>query len=1208
VALIQPKKTLLKKQRKLNNSLIKPANFKPVVLACMLAFAYGYASGAAAEEPLITSIPKTNYAIPPGDLSEMLPLYASQAGVLLGFEPGLTVGKTTKGLKGEYGLYEGFSTLLKGSGLEVVQDEKGGYTLIKAVNKSETNLNLEEVQVRAKRFYEIGPLPGLGLTKNQIPGNVQSITAKEIKDSHSLSMSDLFNKKLQSVTVNDYQGNPFQMDVQYRGFTAGPQIGTPQGLSVFFDGVRVNEPFGDVVNWDMIPMNAIANVDVFPGSNPVFGLNTLGGAFTLKTKDGFNNEGIDAEILAGSYGRKQLQVEGGVNNGTFALFGAGNFFMEDGWRENSPSEVNQFFGKASYRGDKLDLNLSTLLVGTDLVGNGLLPSEEYARDRNASFTSEDTTKNKLQQFQLSAAFQANDNFSVTGQAYRRNSDRHQIGADVFRDYDEYRTARRMPAAGEELTCVYRSTPDPTDGSNPNQYGIPDYLVVPVNLTTNGGIPFAEQFTNDFFLNNGVVDLDGAYASGVNAELPSEFVNAFKEEFKTSSNLYENSVYNKNYNNVYPVTGPTTDYDIGSGSTYSTASYSASGLQFASSAGVGYFNSIFPGENVIYDGSYYFMDVADNGDVFYNAVFFKPPINADKCNPSSATANTTSEFYGPYNIIEPGELYPRLIDGFALGQPGYVEGTPTAIITDNKIKQVVDGGSIQLNWNFEKHKFMVGASIDAASAIYQNEQRLGFLDANRNAFLAPDMAHPQFAIADIPISNNDFSGTNTTKSLYFSEAWSPVDAWNFNVSGRYNETQTVNKIASRWGIFNYGPGDVLSLPDVHSVCSSDEECDNTPRNFRTPVKQNNLDPAETEKFSYYSFNPSVGATWQAKENLNVYANWAKGTRTPSVIELGCALDDTPNNPPNDNRPRSVAQNRQCNLPTTLSGDPFLEQIKATTYDIGLRGTISESLQWNLGAYQTDLKDDIYFIALQNGAGFFDTVGKTRRRGIEAGLSGQKDKWGFSVNYSLTDATFEDNFLMYSEDNSSSFFLPGYGNGVIEVEPGSRMPGVPLHNLNATVSYAVTPKWTVGLTAIAHSESIARGNENNKHKKGVIQVREFSQEIPGTGIVQQVLAERQPTTNPGKLPGYATFNFQTSYQFNSEWTASMLVNNVFDKEFFSAGRLGRNPFSPSILGAIGPDGYNHNSGDWRSTNFIAPSAPRGVWFSLNWRFDANKKPAF
>lgn len=82
--------------------------------------------------------------------------------------------------------------------------------------------------------------------------------------------------------------------------------------------------------------------------------------------------------------------------------------------------------------------------------------------------------------------------------------------------------------------------------------------------------------------------------------------------------------------------------------------------------------------------------------------------------------------------------------------------------------------------------------------------------------------------------------------------------------------------------------------------------------------------------------------------------------------------------------------------------------------------------------------------------------------------------------------------------------------------------------------------------------------------------------------------------------AVFNFQTSYKLSKEWTASLLINNIFDKEYFSAGRLGRNPFSPSILGAIGPDGYNHNSNDWLSTNFVAPGAPRGIWFSLNWHF--------
>jgi outer membrane receptor protein involved in Fe transport len=1174
---------------------VKPKNICVAVMFACLNLSINISAA-----PLNTSIPAT-VDIPAQPLASALKQYAKQSGQDIVFDNRLTDGKLAPAVKGNFDDATTLKKLLDQSGLEA--NVENNTIVVKRervqIAGNETSLNLEEVQVRAKRLYEIGPLPGLGLTKDQIPGNVQSITAKEIKESHSLSMSDLFNKKLQSVTVNDYQGNPFQMDVQYRGFTAGPQIGTPQGLSVFFDGIRVNEPFGDVVNWDMIPMNAIASVDVFPGSNPVFGLNTLGGAFTVKTKDGFNHEGIDAEVLAGSYGRKQLQVEGGVNNGTFALFGAGNFFLEDGWREDSPSEVNQFFGKASYRGEKLDLNLSTLIVGNDLVGNGLLPSEQYAQDRNSVFTSPDTTKNRLQQFQLSAAFQANDNFSITGQVYRRNSKRHQVNGDVFTDWRENKTAKDDPAKAEGFTCLFRST---------NPYGLPDYIIVPANIT-QGEEFFTVDFFNDFFNNNGVIDLS-LYEK--NAPLTdANFVAAFQEFFYKGRDFNAQTRDRDGGVETDPL-GPQTEY-AGPGYTVTEASYAVD----VSVWGPGNANQlIFQGENVTFAGfsGNYFYSKNAAGDDIKNYIAMLPPENADTCLPASAFADTSSDFNGPFNIRdEVSGVWPKMIDGAYFGQPGYVEGTPTALITDNNIDQSTDGASVQFNWNFEKHKFMIGASIDAASASYSNTQLLGMLDANRHAFLAPELIHPQFAGATIPINNNDFSGTNTTKSIYFSETWTPVEAWNFNASGRYNQTKTKNEVATRYGFFNYGIGDLINWPYYHDTCTSDEDCANKPTGYRAPTKLTNLEPAETEAFSYYSFNPSLGATWQAKENLNVYANWSKGTRVPSVIELGCAFDDTPvyigggaggRDNPKNYKPKSIIENRSCTLPTTLSGDPYLPQIKATSYDVGMRGSIGENLQWNVGAYQTDLKDDIYFVATIGGAGFFDTVGKTRRRGLEAGLSGQKDKWGFSVNYSLTDATFEDTFDMYSEDNSSAILKPGQGGiGVITVKEGSTMPGVPLHNLNASVSYAVTPKWQVGMSAVVHSESYVRGNENNEHKTGQAQTRTIIVSVPG-GNSAPMEVERQRATNPGKLPGYATFNFQTSYQFNSEWTASMLINNVFDKEYFSAGRLGRNPFSPSINGAIGPDGYNHNSSDWLSTNFIAPSAPRGIWFSLNWHFDPTK----
>ncbi len=1041
-----------------------------VSLACA---AHGGSAMAAARQEGASA---QRYQIPAGALGKALSSYAASAGVLLAFDPALAEGKLTGGLNGTYRLDDGFATLLQGTGLEVVPDARGNYQLrrraVPLPEKTEKpqakSITTGAVNVRAQRFHEIGPLPGLGLTKDEIPGNVQSISAQEIKEAHSLSLTDLMNKKLQSVNVNDYQGNPFQMDVTYRGFTAGPQIGTPQGLSVFFDGIRVNEPFGDVVNWDMIPMNAISSVDVFPGSNPIFGLNTLGGAFTVKTKDGFNNPGVQAEVLTGSYGRKQLQVEGGINNanqeegswdhGTFALYGAGNFFLEDGWRENSPSKVNQFFGKASYRGNKLDLNLSTLIVGTDLVGNGAIPSEMYAQDRNASFTSEDETKNRLVQFQLSGAFQVTDDFSVTGQVYRRNSKRHQIGADVFTDYDELRAAKTRPAANDGYTCMFKSTANPTDGSNPNVYGIPDYLVIPINRTAGESIDTHPVF-NEWLNNNGQVDLSNSptgYGQFKNlAVLPKIFVDAFKANFNGRKNVSEEFFFKRGSVDAF-IPQDQFDYD-GDGYAESFA-YGIGGTTFGGpSAYMGAFE-YFPNENILFTTTdSFYPEVKSNGDIYQNFVIFLAPTNNSTCR---SDAYASIEFPGPYNTLNPDTGFPYLIDGFAFGEPGWVEGTPTAVITDNRIDQIINGASVQFNWNLEHHKFMVGASIDAAGAEYTNTQQLGFLDASRHAYLDPQQANPQFGGAIDPLANNNFSGTNTTQSIYFSETWTPVDTWNFNASARYNETKTKNKIATRYGPAVFSVGDIRVQPDEFELCQTDEECA-VPRNYRLlSINKKVLDAAETEKFSFHSLNPSLGATWQAKENLNVYANWSQGTRTPSVIELGCALDKTPvravastdalgNYLPVDLTPKSIGENRQCSLPTSLSGDPFLAQIKATSYDIGMRGSLdgllgTDGLEWNFGAYQTNLKDDIYFITAGDGRGFFDTVGKTRRRGLEAGISGKKSKWGFGLNYGLTDATFEDEFLMISDDNSSAFNLDGYGN-VIQVKKGSRMPGVPLHNL-------------------------------------------------------------------------------------------------------------------------------------------------------------------
>src|SRR5215468_12453684 len=133
------------------------------------------------------------------------------------------------------------------------------------------------------------PLHGSHLPRDHVPANVQTVSADDLADHKSLDLSAYAGEALGSVHINDVQANPLQPDVQYRGFLASPLLGAPQGLSMYLDGVRLNEPFGDTINWDLVPSNAIRSVNVIPGSNPIFGLNTLGGAMSLETKTGFSD-------------------------------------------------------------------------------------------------------------------------------------------------------------------------------------------------------------------------------------------------------------------------------------------------------------------------------------------------------------------------------------------------------------------------------------------------------------------------------------------------------------------------------------------------------------------------------------------------------------------------------------------------------------------------------------------------------------------------------------------------------------------------------------------------------------------------------------------------------------------------------------------------------------------------------------------------------
>ncbi|HYD49717.1 MAG TPA: TonB-dependent receptor [Terriglobales bacterium] len=288
------------------------------------------------------------------------------------------------------------------------------------------SLEVEEITVVAT-----SPLPGSGADRDTMPSNVRSLGATEAQRLDPLHVADLLADRIGSAHTNDAQNNPYQPDLQYRGFTASPLLGTPQGLAVYQSGVRVNEPFGDTVNWDLIPDFAVDSVDVIAGSHPMFGLNALGGAVALHMKDGFSAPGTRLEMEGGSFERRQLTLQAGRSWENIGFYGGARVAAEDGWREHSPSRLTQLYADTTWRRGASELGISVTAADNSLVGNGVAPVELLAADRNAVFTHPDRTENRFASLAIRGETELTRALAWSGTTYFGRLDRRTVNGDLI---------------------------------------------------------------------------------------------------------------------------------------------------------------------------------------------------------------------------------------------------------------------------------------------------------------------------------------------------------------------------------------------------------------------------------------------------------------------------------------------------------------------------------------------------------------------------------------------------------------------------------------------------------------------------------------------------------------------------------------------------------------------------------------------------------
>ena len=284
--------------------------------------------------------------------------------------------------------------------------------------------------------YSSSPLPSIGLPKNMVPANIQTINSNELDAQSGVSIADFMVNNLQGVTVNEVGGNPFQLELNFRGYNATPISGNPQGLSVYIDGIRANQPFSNTVLWDLIPNFSISNMQMVAGSNPVYGLNTLGGAMSMQTKSGQNFKKEVVDVSAGSWARNTSVVEvGGVLADSNMDYYIGfEHFNENGWRKFSPSHVNQIFGKLGFESEMSRYEVTYTGAHNLLIGNGLTPKDLLGAERDGIHTLEDETKNEYSQLALNMSHFFNEESMIAGNIYYKRSDRATYNGDLNDDY------------------------------------------------------------------------------------------------------------------------------------------------------------------------------------------------------------------------------------------------------------------------------------------------------------------------------------------------------------------------------------------------------------------------------------------------------------------------------------------------------------------------------------------------------------------------------------------------------------------------------------------------------------------------------------------------------------------------------------------------------------------------------------------------------
>lgn len=228
-------------------------------------------------------------------------------------------------------------------------------------------------------------LPAAAEMARGLTGRSATLQASDLDARGVNTLADAL-EMLPGVTVADELGTPAQLDVTLRGFQVSPTIGLPQGVTVYVDGVRVNEPDANEVNFDLLPLEDVERVEVSYGPSVLLGRNSLGAAVNLVTRRGSAPGAREVEVSGGSYGRYEAKLNAADRLGRWDYYVGARYEHTDGWRQATTSRIATAFAKLGVLAGGWNATLSYAGATNRIFQAGSLPENVVATRPDSNFT------------------------------------------------------------------------------------------------------------------------------------------------------------------------------------------------------------------------------------------------------------------------------------------------------------------------------------------------------------------------------------------------------------------------------------------------------------------------------------------------------------------------------------------------------------------------------------------------------------------------------------------------------------------------------------------------------------------------------------------------------------------------------------------------------------------------------------------------------